>query len=97
MVNATVDNDPVSILLDPGQSTTVPSNETWKVQLTLVTEDGDGSNAGSIRINNISAVGAGTSADKQGQVAPNTVVTGGDTIKLSKALGASISGFVVDS
>jgi len=97
MVNATVDNKPVSIQLDVGQSTTVPSNETWKVQLTLCVQNRNTGNAGSIRINGTEVLGAASGGDAQGQVAPNTVVTGGDTIKLSKALGASISGFVVDS
>jgi hypothetical protein len=39
MVNATVDNEPVSIVLDGGQSTTVPSNETWRVSIHMMNND----------------------------------------------------------
>lgn len=31
MVNATVDNEPVSVQLDDGESTTVPTGELWRV------------------------------------------------------------------
>jgi len=39
MVDATVDNDPVSIVLGGGQSTTVPANETWRVSIYLAGGD----------------------------------------------------------
>jgi len=34
MVNATVENEPVSVELDSGESTTVPTGETWRVTIT---------------------------------------------------------------
>jgi len=97
MVNATVDNKPVSIQLSSGQSTTVPSNETWKVQLTLSVRSSGGESNGNISINGTNVLGAAKNGDKQGQVAPETVVTGNDTISLSGGEGMSMSGFVVDS
>jgi len=39
MVNATIDNNPVSVLILSGQSVTVPSNEVWKVSLHATNED----------------------------------------------------------
>jgi len=97
MVNATVDNKPVSIQLDPGESTTVPSNETWKVQLTLSIRDASNGSDGNIDINGTNVIGGGDGGGRNGQVAPETVVTGTDTISLANGKGASISGFVVDS
>jgi len=97
MVNATVDNDPVSIQLSAGQSTTVPSNETWKVQIVVCVINGNASTTGAVKINSVTSVSAIKGGDHQGQVAPNTVLTGGDTVTLSTGAGASISGFVVDS
>ncbi len=44
MVNATVDNEPISITLKKDESTTVPSGEVWKVTISVtglhVTADG---------------------------------------------------------
>jgi len=97
MVNATVDNKPVSIQLGAGQSTTVPSNETWKVQLTLSVREGTSGASGTIDINGTSVVGAQDRGSAPGQIAPETVLTGGDTISLVDAKGMSITGFVVDS
>jgi hypothetical protein len=97
MVNATVDNKPVSIQLDPGQSTTVPSNETWKVQITLALRDTTTNNDGAVQVNGTAFIAAFTGGNQQGQVAPNTTLVGNDTVSLSSAIGASIQGFVVDS
>jgi hypothetical protein len=97
MVNATVDNKPVSIQLSSNQSTTVPSNETWKIQVTLCVRTPSGGGSGSISVNGTPAIGATNSSDKNGEVLPQTVVTGNDTISLQGGEGASISGFVVDS
>jgi len=97
MVNATVDNEPVSIQLDSGQSTTVPSNETWKVQLTLSVKNTNNGRKGSVDVNSVSVIGALDSNESAGQVAPSTVLVGDDTVSLDGAIGASITGFVVDS
>jgi len=97
MVNATVDNKPVSIQLSPGQSTTVPSNKTWKVQIAISLANKSNASRGSVKINTVSALGADNSGNAEGPVAPSTVLVGGDTVSLKGAKGASISGFVVDS
>jgi hypothetical protein len=95
MVNATVDNPPVSIQLN-GSSTTVPSNETWVVQI--------GVHGGSSKTNlNINGVGeTGASGQRSDPHPPQfkMVLTGGDTVTevnaFSKSM-VSIQGFVVDS
>jgi len=97
MVDATVDNKPVSIQLAPGQSTTVPSNETWKVQLTLSVQDPNTATPGGLNINGTTAIGALNSANSQGQIAPDTVLVGNDTVSMNGGVGASITGFVVSS
>lgn len=95
MVNATVDNDPVSIVLDGAQSTTVPSNETWKVSIYLGQE-----NQTVIQIDGIgdfeAAVGSSTGAYRM----ENVVLTGGQTITEIRDEVESvifITGFVVNS
>lgn len=98
MVNATIDNEAVSIQLSSGQSTTVPSGEVWKVQITLALADGSGNiNDGAVTVNGVEFIGAKTGGDVQGQVAPNSVLTEGDTISLGGGHGASITGFVVST
>lgn len=95
MVNATVDNDPVSIVLDGAQSTTVPSNETWKVSIYLGNESQT-----VIQIDGIgdfeSANGSATGAYRMESV----VLTGGQTIaEIRDEVEAVvfITGFVVNS
>jgi len=95
MVDATVDNDPVSIVLDGGQSTSVPSNETWRVSihmgngdLTRMTIDG----IGQYRASNFSGGVHGTYL--------NITLTGGQTIAEIENVQESvifITGFVVNS
>jgi hypothetical protein len=97
MVNATVDNDPVSIQLSPGQETTVPSNETWKVQMTFTNVDGSNRTSGAVYINGVPAIGYTGFGESPGPIASNTVLVGNDTVKLVGGKGASITGFVVDS
>jgi hypothetical protein len=95
MVNATVDNAPVSIQLN-GTSTTVPSNETWVVHITAH----GGQATSQLKINGVGrTVSSGNSSDPHPPQF-KMVLTGGDTIEeLSGKLGSmvSIQGFVVDS
>jgi hypothetical protein len=95
MVNATVDNDPVSIILDGGQSTTVPGNETWKVTITLA------SGTNGITMLKIDGIGKFLGRDNnQGNESIDAVLTGGQTIVEARDDPTSaifISGFVVDS
>jgi len=95
MVDATVDNKPVSIVLDGDQSTTVPSNETWKVTITLAS-----GNQG-LTVMTIDGIGDFTARDQdQGNQSIDAVLTGGQTVAetLNQDDGAIfISGFVVDS
>jgi hypothetical protein len=95
MVNATVDNKPVSILLDGGQSTTVPSNETWRVSIHManasdsqMTIDG----IGKFKARVADGSGQGNYLD--------VTLTGGQTvaeIKGKTSSGIFITGFVVNS
>mgnify|MGYP002763185961 CR=1 FL=1 len=95
MVNATVDNEPVSIMLDVGQSTTVPSNETWRVSIHLC-------NAAGTRMS-IAGIGdfisGSQSPSGQGNYLDVTLI-GGQTIAslgIDQQNGIFITGFVVDS
>jgi len=95
MVNATVDNPPVSIQLN-GSSTTVPSNETWVVQIGVH----GGVVPSAVEIN---GVGLTQSSDQASDPHPpqfKMVLTGGDTVAETVAQNismVSIQGFVVDS
>ena len=92
MVNATVDNKPVSIVLDGGQSTTVPSNETWRVSIHLANVE-----TTQMRIDGIGLYQSNSSAN--GNYLDVTLV-GGQTVeeKINKQSSAIlITGFVVNS
>jgi len=104
MVNATVDNGPVAITLSDGQSTTVPSNETWKVTITCeaasISDDHD------ILINGTKVAGGSAYkrferrdelgfANATSTVPFDTVLTGGETISVNGG-GMRIGGFVVN-
>jgi len=95
MVNATVDNAPVSIQLS-GTSTTVPSNETWVVQIGV-----HGGAGGSFF--EINGVGKTVSSGNVSDPHPpqfKMVLEGGDTITETggkQFAMVSIQGFVVDS
>jgi len=95
MVNATVDNSPVSIVLDGGQSTTVPSNETWRVSIHLANRDNS-----NMEIDGIGTfVGSRTNRSAPGNYLDVTL-TGGQTISENLSQSGSaifITGFVVDS
>jgi len=95
MVNATVDNAPVSIQLQ-GTSTTVPSNETWVVHI--------GVHSGRDRSRlEISGVGETVASARTSEPRPpefKMVLTGGDTVSEVKGDSdsmVSIQGFIVDS
>lgn len=82
MVQATVDNTPVSIGISSGQSTTVPTGETWKVTIT------GGKDA--VAINNNDLI----PRDDHGT--HDTVLVGGDTVSQENYYGgngAHIGGF----
>lgn len=89
MVNATVDNDPVSIQLDAGESTTVPTGEVWRV---YNLHDLGGQTNGQMQIN-------GTIVQTGERIRTSqTVLIGGDTIEHgagSSGTGIHIGGFVV--
>jgi hypothetical protein len=95
MVNATVDNEPVSIQLN-GTSTTVPSNETWVVQIGV---------HGGTAITRLEINGVGETNSSKDRSNPHPpqfkmVLTGGDKVaELQASSGSmvSIQGFVVDS
>lgn len=90
MVQATVDNQPVSIVVGDSESTTVPSGEIWKVTIKLF----GGSYRASINGTDI------LNADGNNQSVPiETVLVGGDTVKCkntSSGEGLHIGGFVVN-
>jgi len=95
MVDATVTNDPVSIQLN-GSSTTVPSNETWVVNIGV--HGGDSRTA-----LGINGVGNTQSSPNNSEPHPpqfRMTLTGGDTVSELAANSTSmvsIQGFVVDS
>jgi len=95
MVNATVDNAPVSIVLDVGQSTTVPSNETWRVSILLTNGGGT-----KITIDGIGEFKAGSNSESAQGVYQDVTLVGGQTITevgIDNENGVFITGFVVDS
>jgi len=95
MVNATIDNDPVFIQLGGGESTTVPTNEVWKVSIHL-SNRGDGI----LAVNGVSGYkGRAGSASTQGNYL-DIVLVGGTNLAETKNESTSniiISGFVVKS
>jgi hypothetical protein len=96
MVNATIDNDPVSIQLGPQESVTVPSNEVWKVKVGVH----GGLDSSVLEIN---GVVASRSSGTLGNPYPpefSMVFKGGDQIAQQTANVdplVTISGFVVNS
>jgi len=104
MANATIDNAPVSIQLALDQSTTVPSDEVWKVTVTFY-----GTNTTTkdeqvyLSINGQRVFGFAGPIDQAPFVSPSAeiVLDGNDTIKLehfrAQDQGAAIQGFVVKS
>ena len=107
MVNATIDNAPVSVQLSSSQSTTVPTGEVWKIsfacQPTAQNEfGGQGTKSRQVKVNGTIALatkcsmkGGNTSHTSESPTL-ETVVTEGDTIATS-GTGTHIGGFVVNS
>jgi len=94
MVEATVTNDPVSIVLDGGQSTTVPSNETWRVSIHMMNQD--------VTKMTIDGIGSFAAEQTRGGAQGNyldVTLTGGQTIREranNPDGGIFITGFVVN-
>lgn len=100
MVQATVDNQPVSVTLNTGESTTVPSGEVWRVTLTLGVENTSYATRVHAKVNGTTTMNCyEKDANMQGDntVVSETVLTGGDTIKCTgEAGGLHVGGFVVN-
>jgi len=107
MVNATVDNEAVSISLSVGESTTVPSGEVWRVTITIGEHGTYQEETTYLEINNDPVMSLkidDSSSYAQSSPSIQTVVTGGDTISLHTNTedtsgydnGAHIGGFVVN-
>ncbi len=95
MVNATVDNDPVSIVLGGGESTTVPSNETWRVSLHVGNKD-----VSEMEIDGVRGFQANTTSSSAEGHYLDVTLTGGQTVAELQSNAKSaifITGFVVDS
>jgi len=95
MVNATVDNTPVSIVLDSGESTTVPSNETWRVSIYLAV-----SVRTDMRIDGIGEYRAERVERTSNEALEDVTLIGGQTIaedRGGKESSIFITGFVVNS
>jgi hypothetical protein len=96
MVNATVDNDPVSVLIGPNQSTTVPTNETWRVSIYL-----SGRNFTEMVIDGIPPHFVADSSAESGEgVLTDVTLVGGQKIAEVGGVdetGIFITGFVVNS
>jgi hypothetical protein len=88
MTSVSVDNDTVDITLSPGEGTTVPSGETWRVTIA------GGPSYGIVRINGV-RIGKGNEGNMEFQ----TTLTGGTNISLNDGMnnprGVHIGGFVV--
>jgi hypothetical protein len=94
MVEATVTNDPVSIVLDGGQSTTVPSNETWRVSIHMMNQD-----VTKMTIDGIGSFAAEqTRGGAQGNYLDVTLIGGQSIAEVSNGTNAGvfITGFVVN-
>jgi len=95
MVNATVDNPPVSIQLS-GTSTTVPSNETWVVRIVVHS----GAANTEFELNGVGRTGSTSSLSEPRPPEFKMTLTGGDTLKETRGNAqsmVSVQGFVVDS
>ena len=96
MVQATVDNDVVSISLGGGETTTVPNGETWRVTLSFGPSTSN--READVEING-EAVGYSYSDDGNGtgtaMIVTETVLTSGDSVSTSSNTQGHIGGFVV--
>jgi len=103
MVNATVENPPVSEALSNGDSVTVPTGEVWRVTCSLFSDNHqNASNSSQLSVNGTLFLGIAGDL-RQGPInSPTTdaVFESGDTISFNSDTGnggALISGFVVNS
>lgn len=104
MVNATVDNSPISITVNDGESTTVPSGEVWRVRITVSNGFGDENDRSSdytaVYVNNSRFI---TITDRRNGEPDtynvDTVLTSGDTVSIDspfdRGMSMHIGGFVV--
>lgn len=90
MVQANIDNSPVSITLGDNEQTTVPTGEVWKATITV---DGESW----LMINGTRLSVDVTNGADDAMTTTETVVTGGDTIRNDSGNGVHIGGFVVSS
>jgi hypothetical protein len=101
MTQATVENTPVSIQLNEGESTTVPNGETWRVTLCMGHSGTNADNNTKVDINSTTVMGTrqdnSTGYGHTSGDVMETVLTAGDSISCSGGLngGVHIGGFVV--
>jgi len=89
MVEAKVDNEYVSKTIAANGSISVPTDETWKVTITV-------SRNAELGINGTTIVNSGTNNGEDNAVSFSTVVADGDTIaETTGSDGIHIGGFVV--
>jgi hypothetical protein len=92
MVQANIDNTPISIDLQENESTTVPTGETWVVTLTI-------QNGASVAINGTLISATWTGSGENNTDSTETTVVAGDTLKCisgdSNSSGFHIGGFKV--
>ena len=97
MVQATVDNDVVSISLGTEETVTVPDGETWRVTLSFTPNDRN-NNEAFVRINGRN-VGFSHAVDEQSPgnatIVIETVLTSGDSVSSDRDAQGHIGGFVV--
>lgn len=99
MVQANIDNDPISVTINSNESVTVPSGEVWKANITLATSHSDFSSISFVSINGVSVMDSKFEDDDGtggGSPSHECVLVGGDTVEYSGGEGAHISGFVVN-
>jgi hypothetical protein len=106
MVNATVDNAPVSVELRHNESVTVPVGEVWNVTISIAINDREDSSSGygGVAVNNSNFL----VGNSDGEYSVEAVLTGSDTVDFYTGSGGSqqtgggyfaayISGFVVSN
>lgn len=101
MVNANVENTPVSEVVDLNSSLTVPSGEVWDVTIMVGNRERDSSST-NVQVN---LNGSNIFESRDGGAHTHVILTGGDTIQPEnydggitdpQYVGIHISGFVVN-
>lgn len=99
MVDATISNEPISIVLNDGESVNVPSGEIWKVWVNFSIFDG-GNDDGGITVNGDQVTYMTTSDSGSGNHGPGVfILESGDSIgtwSSADDTNAHISGFVIN-